>query len=69
MPILFERLQSTGTILLASDGLLKYASAEQISATVLRNEFEVVPQKLVELARYPSGALPDDVSVIIAGDA
>ena len=65
IPIGFERTTLHGTLLLASDGLLKYTSAELIAAVVLMPDLEQAAQKLIELVKYPSGALPDDVSVIL----
>ena len=63
----FEHKRTDGELLLlATDGLLKYTSPERI-LTVCRNHGpSEVPQKLIELVRYPSGALPDDVMVIFA---
>ena len=53
-------------LLLATDGLLKYTQAERI-ATVCRGWVTELPTpRLVELVRYPSGALPDDVTFILA---
>jgi hypothetical protein len=46
--------------------LLKYASAERIAAVALANDLETSARDLIELVRYPSGALPDDVSVLLA---
>ena len=54
------------SLLLATDGLLKYTTSERI-VTVCRDEVAShVPRRLIELVRYPSGALPDDVAVIFA---
>ncbi len=65
IPINFERPKLQGTLLLASDGLLKYTGAEQIAATALLPDLKQATEKLIELVRYPSGSLPDDVSVIL----
>ncbi len=65
-PIPFSRESLTGTLLVASDGLLKYTSMEKIAATVLAADFESAAHKLVELVRYQSGAMPDDVSDLLA---
>jgi serine/threonine protein phosphatase PrpC len=64
-PVAFE-YKSTGkeALLLATDGLLKYASPERIIAVCQSPETSEVPRRLIELVRYPSGALPDDVTVI-----
>ena len=64
-PVSFVRGPLTGTLLVASDGLLKYSSPERIASVALTGEVEVSAQNLVQLVRYASGALPDDVSVLL----
>ena len=66
-PSSFEYRTTDGdSLLLATDGLLKYTSSERI-VTVCRDEVASnVPRGLIELVRYTSGALPDDVTVIFA---
>jgi PPM family protein phosphatase len=67
VPVPFGKpLQYVGTLLLATDGLVKYTSAERIVEVVRTVPFEDVPRALVELVRPPSGRLPDDVAVIVA---
>jgi len=55
-----------GSLLLATDGLLKYTSAERIVETCRQHPTDAAAQRLIELVRYPSGALPDDVTLILA---
>ena len=64
-PVSFRRPRHVGGLLLATDGLLKYASAEQVIATCRANPTELAAQRLIELVRYASGALPDDVTIIL----
>jgi len=64
-PVSFRRQRETGWVLLATDGLLKYTSAERINTVCREDAAEVAAQRLIELVRYPSGALPDDVTVIV----
>jgi serine/threonine protein phosphatase PrpC len=66
IPIPFTRDKTAGTLLVASDGLLKYASRERIAVITAMPNLDEAAKKLIELVRYPSGALPDDVSVILA---
>jgi serine/threonine protein phosphatase PrpC len=66
IPIPFKRGLLNGTLLVATDGLLKYTSLEKIAATILAADFDSSAKKLIELVRYQSGALPDDVSVLLA---
>ena len=65
-PVSFLRRRQAGCILLATDGLLKYTSAERINATCRGHAAEVAAQRLIDLVRYPSGALPDDVTAIVS---
>jgi serine/threonine protein phosphatase PrpC len=65
-PVPFDRGLVPGEILLlATDGLLKYTSTERIVSVCRENEPHVAPDKLIALVRYPSGVLPDDVTVIL----
>lgn len=62
----FNLKRLDGTLLIASDGLLKYTSQEKIAAKIAASSFDDAPGKLIDLVRYQSGALPDDVSVLLA---
>jgi serine/threonine protein phosphatase PrpC len=64
-PVSFQRPRQVGRLLLATDGLLKYTSAERILAACDEHSADVAARRLIELVRYPSGALPDDVAVIL----
>jgi serine/threonine protein phosphatase PrpC len=69
LPVGFSRERLMDTLLVASDGLLKYASTEQIALKALSSDLKQAAQSPLELVRYPSGALPDDVSILLARDA
>ena len=64
-PVPFRHPRQAGGLLLATDGLLKYTSAERIIAVCRDGSADLVAQRLIELVRYPSGALPDDVTLIL----
>jgi hypothetical protein len=66
MPVGFTHGPLEGTLPAASDGLLKNTSLEEIAATILIADLDEAASKLVELVRYQSGVLPDDVSVLLA---
>lgn len=67
VPIPFGKpLQYVGTLLLSTDGLVKYTSAERIVGVMRTTPFDDLPRALIELVRPPSGRLPDDVAVIVA---
>jgi len=63
-PTAFSHKQTNGLLLLATDGLLKYSSPERITAICRQASPDEVTRQLIDLVRYPSGALPDDVTVI-----
>ena len=62
-PAGFARSALRGTLLVATDGLLKYTSRELIAGVVQNTAIAELPAALVKLVRYPSGALPDDVAI------
>ncbi len=67
VPVPFGKpLQDVGTLLLATDGMVKYTSAERIVEVVRTTPFDDLPRALIELVRPRSGRLPDDVAVIVA---
>ena len=66
-PVPFRHQAERGSLLLATDGLLKYTSAERIIKTCREHPAEEAALRLIELVRYPSGGLPDDVTVILTG--
>jgi serine/threonine protein phosphatase PrpC len=65
-PMPFKRSGPGGLLLLATDGLLKYNSPEGIAKICLNHPPEDAARRLVESVRYPSGRLPDDVTLILA---
>ena len=66
LPVPFAGPMTTGTVLLATDGLVKYTSREAIRDAARETPLVEVPRRLIELVRPPSGRLPDDVAVIVA---
>jgi serine/threonine protein phosphatase PrpC len=64
-PVAFGRRNQPGWLLLATDGLLKYTSAGRIVGVCREQPVELAAKLLIDLVRYPSGGLPDDVTVIL----
>lgn len=64
-PVLFQRRNQPGWLLLATDGLLKYTSAERIVRVCREQPVELAAKQLIDLVKYPSGGLPDDVTVLL----
>jgi serine/threonine protein phosphatase PrpC len=54
-----------GTLLLATDGLLKYTSPERICEECRKQEVESAKEELLGLVRLQSGVYPDDVTFIL----
>ena len=65
IPIAFESLFGNATLLMATDGLLKYARRDQIAALTRGSDLQVATHALTDLPRLRSGALPDDIGVIL----
>lgn len=64
-PVAFESELGAATLLLASDGLFNYARREQILEVARGTDLDAAANALASLPRMRSGALPDDVSVIL----
>jgi PPM family protein phosphatase len=65
-PIAFGAGSLEGTLVVASDGLLRYATWKDIAFVVGRGEpVDVVARRLVDLVRLPNGSLQDDVAVVV----
>ena len=65
-PVGFRQIDPCGTLLLATDGLLKYAPASRIIETCRQNPPASAAPQLIELVKYPSGNFSDDVTIILA---
>lgn len=60
----FSLPMKNGALVIASDGLWKYASMEAIRSRVTTRDSENLALRLAQLARLPSGTFQDDVAVI-----
>jgi serine/threonine protein phosphatase PrpC len=69
IPVPFNAPGLDGTLLVASDGLFKYADWERIGEVALETDIEQAAGHLVDLVRLRSGSLPDDVSVVLCREA
>jgi PPM family protein phosphatase len=65
VPAPFFTRASTGSVLLATDGLFKYTGAEKICQVVRERAPGEAAAGLVDLVRLRSGMLPDDVGVVV----
>jgi PPM family protein phosphatase len=65
LPVEFEVECFGNRVLLGSDGLFKYASVDRICALATRGAVAEAANALANCVRLPSGALHDDVAVVI----
>jgi serine/threonine protein phosphatase PrpC len=61
----FERSFLTGVLVVATDGLFKYAATAVIARIVRDNAIRAAAEGLVELVRLRSGKLAEDVAVVL----
>jgi serine/threonine protein phosphatase PrpC len=67
LSVSFHRPFAVGdTLLVATDGLLKYTSPSEICRVVRSTELDVMSTALIDLVRLRSGALQDDVALAVA---
>lgn len=62
-PKAFGPIARTGAVLVATDGLLKYADRRRLRAAIDRRSG--APWSLVDAARMRSGRLPDDIALAV----
>jgi len=65
MPVAFGPFPATGRLLLATDGLFNYVSAEQVLAVAAQPSIDDAARQLADLPRLPNGDWPDDVGLIM----
>jgi PPM family protein phosphatase len=66
IPVPFGPVPFEGTLLVATDGLVKYVSPESIIQILKEHDLPEAAKRLVELVRDGSGNLPDDATVLLA---
>jgi serine/threonine protein phosphatase PrpC len=64
-PVPFSREWSAGTLLIATDGLLKYAPRGRVAEQARGADLRRAAAALVDLPRLRSGLLADDVAVVL----
>jgi serine/threonine protein phosphatase PrpC len=64
-PVSFGRPGLDGVLVVATDGLFKYASLDSIAATVRAGDVQHAAERLVALVRLPSGSFQDDAGVVV----
>jgi serine/threonine protein phosphatase PrpC len=65
LPVIFEAELGDGRLILGSDGLFKYATAERICALAMQGSVAEAADALANCVRLPSGGFQDDVAVVI----
>ena len=69
VPVSFRHALDDGTLLLASDGLLKYARREDIARIALLDDLDEASRCLVKLPELRSGEIPDDIAAVLCRPA
>lgn len=65
-PVAFSNaFTSAATLLVASDGLLRYAKPTEIARVAQQASLERAAAGLIDLVRLPSRSLQDDVSIVL----
>lgn len=61
----FSHSLDHGTLLFASDGLVKYARRDDVARIALLDDLDHAAQSLVKLPELRSGDVPDDITVVL----
>ena len=67
-PAAFHAERRGRRVLIASDGLWKYATMTRIRTLTLREPLAEAADALTACVRLPSGSLQDDVAVVLVSD-
>ena len=65
----FEAEAPGNRLLIASDGLFKYATAERICDLAMQGPVVEAADALANCVRLPSGAFQDDVAVVLVSES
>jgi serine/threonine protein phosphatase PrpC len=65
VPVAFHRGRLDGALLVATDGLFKFASQARIAATVREGEIARAVERLAALVQLPAGGFQDDVGLVV----
>jgi serine/threonine protein phosphatase PrpC len=68
MPMAFGPIEFSGRLLIATDGLFKYATESEIASRAMDGSVNEAVEKLIAGVRLRSGALQDDVGIILIED-
>jgi PPM family protein phosphatase len=69
MPMGFGPIEWSGRLLIATDGLFNYATESDIAKRAMGGPLNESIEQLIAGVRLRSGALPDDVGIILIEDA
>ena len=64
-PVAFHRASWSRILLVATDGLFSYAKPAALCEILAGGDVQVAARRLVASVQLPSGAFPDDVSVVL----
>jgi serine/threonine protein phosphatase PrpC len=64
-PVGFSHKRLDGLLIVATDGFCNYVKREEMMKVLPYQEFAILPKNLVNLVRLRSGALNDDVGIVV----
>ena len=64
-PVGFEHGSSQGILIVSTDGFCNYVKQHTLLREISWMDFALIPRKLVEMIRLPSGDLWDDVGIVV----
>jgi PPM family protein phosphatase len=64
-PATFDRPALSSVLVVATDGLFRYAAMDVIARMVRANAIRIAAEQLIELVRLRSGRLADDVALVL----
>jgi serine/threonine protein phosphatase PrpC len=66
-PVAFTRSLGVGNLVVGTDGLFSYVKPEALCDALRRADLHAAARKVIALVPLPSGALADDVAVVVVG--
>jgi hypothetical protein len=69
MPMALGPIEFSGRLLIATDGLFKYATESEIASRAMGGSINEAVARLIAGVRLRSGTLQDDVGIILIEDA
>jgi PPM family protein phosphatase len=63
-PIGFMCPPLNGMLLVGTDGFFNYAKPDSILTAIVKTDFAILPRRLIDMVRLPSGSYWDDIGIV-----